>query len=168
MEKLNCILVLCQYLIELAKSRFNPFLQNNMSSKSTATKSYDQFTVADVSYKKAEQLVIYLKCLQLLKPVLCYAKDELEALRLKSTAKARKIMRQLNNMYKFCLYQSKQLYITEFNRNKWNSEKINLCADKLLYLHAIELCREAAMEEFFGKPQKVRKKNFYTQIRVGI
>lgn len=99
--------------------------------------------------------MIYLKCLQLLKPVLSYAKDELELNRLKSTVKVRKIMRQLNNMYKFCLYQSKQLYITEFNRNKWNSEKINLCADKLLYIHAIELCREAAMEEFFGKPQKV-------------
>jgi hypothetical protein len=144
-------------LIELAKSRFNPFLQNNLNKTTAAasTKSFDQFTVADVSYKKAEQLVIYLKCLQLLKPVLCYAKDELEAYRLKSTTKVRKIMRQLNNFYKFCLYQSKQLYLTEFNRNKWNSEKINLSADKLLYLHAIELCREAAMEEFFGKPQKV-------------
>ena len=112
MEKLNCILVLCNYLIELAKSRFNPFLQsNNLSSvsaakasaaavgtpttagASTATtgttgptmpaggtttgggtgalKSFDQFIVADVSFKKSEQLVIYLKCLQLLKPVLC-------------------------------------------------------------------------------------------------
>lgn len=193
-EKLNCILVLCNYLIELAKSRFNPFLPNNLNktlggaSASSAqgvgtptgpggsvasggssgnvtggsggptgptSNMPDQFTVADVSYKKAEQLVIYLKCLQLLKPVLCYAKDELEAQHLKSTIKVRKIMRQLNNMYKFCLYQCKQLYITEFNRNKWNSEKINLSADKLLYLHAIELCREAAMEEFFGKPQKV-------------
>lgn len=146
-------MVLCNYLIELAKSRFSPFLQNNLSK--TTTKSFDQFTVADVSFKRAEQLVIYMKCLQLLKPVLSYAKDELDASRLKSTVKVRKIMRQLNNMYKFCLYQSKQLYITEFNRNKWNSEKIYLNADKLLYIHAIELCREAAMEEFFGKPQKV-------------
>jgi serine/threonine-protein kinase ULK/ATG1 len=154
-EKLNFILILCNYLIELAKSRFSPFQQqNNLLNKAT-TKSFDQFTVADVSFKRAEQLVIYLKCLQLLKPVLSYAKDELDSTRLKSTVKVRKIMRQLNNMYKFCLYQSKQLYITEFNRNKWNAERIFLNADKLLYLHAIELCREAAMEEFFGKPQKV-------------
>jgi len=33
-------------------------------------KSFDQFTVADVSFKKAEQLVIYLKCLQLLKLII--------------------------------------------------------------------------------------------------
>ena len=58
-------------------------------------------------------------------------------------------------MYKYCLYQSKQLCSTEQLKNKWNTEKINLNADKLLYIHAIELCREAAMEEFFGKPQNV-------------
>lgn len=149
---------MCNYLVDLAKSRFSPFLQNNLNKNTT--KSYDQFTGADVSFKKAEQLVIYLKCLQLLKPVLSYAKDELEAYHLKPTLKVKKIMRQLNNMYKFCLYQSKQLYTTEFNRNKWNMEKINLNADKLLYIHAIELCREAAMEEFFGKPQKVRTASF--------
>jgi serine/threonine-protein kinase ULK/ATG1 len=118
-------------------------------------KSFDQFTVADVSFKKAEQLVIYLKCLQLLKPVLSYAKDELNLKHLKATAKVKKIMRQLNNLYKFCLYQSKQLYNTELSQNKWNTEKINLNADKLLYIHAIELCRESAMDEFFGKPHKV-------------
>ncbi len=153
MEKLNYILVLCEFLVELAKSRFNPFLQNNMNKNSK--KSFDQFTVADSSFKKAEQLVIYLKCLQLLKPVLSYAKDELCLKHLKPTAKVKKIMRQLNNLYKFCLYQSKQLYNTELIQNKWNTEKINLNADKLLYIHAIELCRESAMDEFFGKPHKV-------------
>ena len=147
-------MVLCEFLVDLAKSRFNPFLQNNLNNKNSK-KSFDQFTVADVSFKKAEQLVIYLKCLQLLKPVLSYAKDELNLKHLKATSKVKKIMRQLNNLYKFCLYQSKQLYNTELMQNKWNTEKINLNADKLLYIHAIELCRESAMDEFFGKPHKV-------------
>ena len=141
-------------MIELAKSRFNPLQQNN-SNKNSNKKPFDQFIVADVSVKKAEQLVIYLKCLQLLKPALSYAKDELQLKHLKPTTKVKKIMRQLNNLYKFCLYQSKQLYSTEVIQNKWNSERINLNADKLLYIHAIELCREAAMEEFFGKPHRV-------------
>ena len=183
---MNCILVLCQYLIELAKSRFSPFSFNSGVSSSAInsggaspvgnllfntnpaasfsnatgsslnrTKSFDQFTVADIAFKRAEQLVIYLKCLQLLKPMLSYAKDELSATQLKSTHKVRKIMRQLNNMYKFCLFQCKQLHSMENMRNKWNMERINLNADRLLYIHAIELCREAAMEEFFGKPHKV-------------
>lgn len=236
-EKLNCILILCGYLVELAKSRFNPFLNtNNPNSSQTTTsssnsqpptpititganillinptttlqtnqnlvkpsdqllqntqtpiiptanvtiiptanvtsttattttvtgnkaynKSFDQFTVADVSFKRAEQLVLYLKCLQLLRPVLSFAKDELKQFNLKSTFKVRKIIKQLNNMYKFCLYQSKQLYNSESIRSKLNLDKINLNADRLLYIHAIELCRESAMEEFFGKPQKCIK-----------
>lgn len=146
-------MVLCGYLIELAKSRSVPFFQNNFNKN--LNKPYDQFTVADISFKRAEQLVLYLKCLQLLKPVLSYAKDEVNENHLKSTIKVRKLVRQLNNMYKYCLYQSKQLCSTEQLKNKWNTEKINLNADKLLYIHAIELCREAAMEEFFGKPQNV-------------
>ncbi len=155
--------MLCEYLIELAKSRFNPFLQQNNPGNSSSSNSIknqrknsvDQFTVADNSFKKLEQLVIYLKCLQLLKPVLSYAKDELMLKHLKSTLKVKKIMRQLNNMYKFCLYQSKQLYNTESVQTKWANGNINLNADRLLYIHAIELCRESAMEEFFGKPHKV-------------
>jgi serine/threonine-protein kinase ULK2 len=155
---LNYILVLCEYLNELAKNRFNPFhnqQQQQINKFSNKEKSFDQFTVADVSFKRAEQLLIYLKCLQLLKPMLSYAKDKLHARHLKSTTKVRKIMKQLNNMYKFCLYQSKQLCSNETVRNKWNTENISLNADRLLYNHAIELCKEAAMEEFFGKPYKV-------------
>ncbi len=151
--------MLCEYLIELAKSRFNPFSQNANINKNGRKNSIDQFTVADNSFKKAEQLVIYLKCLQLLKPVLSYAKDELMLKHLKPTTKVKKIMRQLNNMYKFCLYQSKQLYNSECIQTKWTNGEVNLNADKLLYIHAIELCRESAMEEFFGKPHKVSEKS---------
>ncbi len=35
---------------------------------------------------------------------------------------------------------------------------VTLTADKLLYLHAIDLCLNAASLEFFGKAQEVRKK----------
>ena len=207
-EKLSYILKLCEYIINLAKSRTSPFylpkyvnsnLQNTTQTSpipsstpaSTPTtpgaipipsttvtntsqplntptinsinnKSLDQFTVADEAMKKAEQLILYLKALQLLKPVLCYAKDELVLKNLKSTNKVCKFIKQLNNIFKFCLYQCKQLNSIEILRNKWNLEKINLNADKLLYIHAIELCREAALGEFFGKPQNVCiKKNIY-------
>jgi hypothetical protein len=74
---------------------------------------------------------------------------------LKSTNKVCKIIKQFNNIFKFCLYQCKQLNSTEILRNKWNLEKINVNAVKLLYLHSIELCREATLGEFFGKPHNV-------------
>lgn len=193
-EKLSYILKLCEYIINLAKSRTSPFylpkyvnsnFQNmlpilnppsspqseqhkvtaqaspnqqtsplsNNSANLLNNKSIDQFTVADEAMKKAEQLILYLKALQLLKPVLCFAKDELTLKHLKLTNKVCKFIKQLNNIFKFCLFQCKQLNSIEILRNKWNLEKINLNADKLLYIHAIELCREAALGEFFGKPQ---------------
>ena len=124
-------------------------------TNSQTNKSVDLFFHADEAMKKAEQLILYLKALQLLKPVLCYAKDELISKHLKSTNKVCKFIKQLNNIFKFCLFQCKQLNSFEILRNKWNLEKINLNADKLLYIHAIELCREAALGEFFGKPQNV-------------
>ena len=34
---------------------------------------------------------------------------------------------------------------------------VPLTADKLLYLHAVELCLSAASSEFFGKAEEVRK-----------
>jgi hypothetical protein len=140
----------------------SPNQQTSPPSNNTANilnnKSIDQFTVADEAMKKAEQLILYLKALQLLKPVLCYAKDELTLKHLKSTNKVCKFIKQLNNIFKYCLFQCKQLNSIEILRNKWNLEKINLNADKLLYIHAIELCREAALGEFFGKPQNV---NFF-------
>jgi serine/threonine-protein kinase ULK/ATG1 len=130
----------------------------NFNSLFNRSKSFDQFVVADLTFKRGEQLVIYLKCLQLLKPMLSYARNKLMSNQLKSTQKVRKLMRQLNNMYKFCLYQSKNLYNSDTMRsNKYNLDKIYMNADRLLYIHAIELCREAAMDEFFGKPCKCIK-----------
>ncbi len=105
--------------------------------------------------KKAEQLILYLKALQLLKPVLLYARDELKMKHLIKTQKVCKCIKQLNNLYKYCLYQCKQLYsIDPLLRNK-DINSVTLNADKLLYIHAIELCREAALGEFFGKPTNV-------------
>lgn len=196
-EKLNYILKLCEYIIELAKSRSSPFFlaknynkgqmlpnhqtagvpqmapnssSNSSASSQTASKpisaaasggaanpannyaQYDQFHVADETIKKAEQLILYLKALQLIKPALCFAKDEIKAKTLKLTNKVQKHIKQLNNLFKYCLYQCKQLNSIEVMRNKWNLEKLNINADKILYLHAVELCREAALGEFFGKP----------------
>lgn len=170
MSKLSYILKLCEHIVDLAKSRTSPFyfqkysntrhryLNSNSDANIAnlnASFKNDQFIVADETVKKAEQLILYLKALQLLKPVLCFAKDEIQSENLKQTNKVCKLIKKLNNIFKFCLYQSKQLNSIEVMKNKWNLEKLKINADKLLYLHAIELCREAALGEFFGKPFNV-------------
>jgi hypothetical protein len=64
----------------------------------------------------------------------------------------------LNNKYKHCLIMCKQLSAQEELLTHDEMKGVTLTADKLLYLHAIDLCLNAASLEFFGKAQEVRKK----------
>lgn len=62
----------------------------------------------------------------------------------------------LNNKYKHCLIMCKQLSTQEELLTHDEMKGVTLTADKLLYLHAIDLCLNAASLEFFGKAQEVR------------
>jgi serine/threonine-protein kinase ULK2 len=61
----------------------------------------------------------------------------------------------LNNKYKHCLIMCKQLSTQEELLSHDEMKGVTLTADKLLYLHAIDLCLNAASLEFFGKAQEV-------------
>ena len=71
----------------------------------------------------------------------------------------------LNNKYKQCLIMCKQLSTQEELLTHDEMKGVTLTADKLLYLHAIDLCLNAASLEFFGKAQEVRKSNDYLPIQ---
>ncbi len=62
----------------------------------------------------------------------------------------------MNNKYKHCLITCKQLGAQEELTARDEIKGVPLTADKLLYLHAIELCLNAASLEFFGKGEEVR------------
>jgi hypothetical protein len=62
----------------------------------------------------------------------------------------------LNNKYKHCLIICKQLSTQEDLVARDEMKGVPLTADKLLYLHAIDLCLNAASLEFFGKGEEVR------------
>ncbi len=70
----------------------------------------------------------------------------------------RNAVSDLNNKYKHCLIMCKQLSTQEELLTHDEMKGVTLTADKLLYLHAIDLCLNAASLEFFGKAQEVRKK----------
>lgn len=53
----------------------------------------------------------------------------------------------------------KQLSAQEELTTRDEMKGVPFTADKLLYLHAIELCLNAASLEFFGKAEEVRRKN---------
>ena len=68
----------------------------------------------------------------------------------------RTAVNELNNKYKYCLILCKQLSKQEELVTRDEMKGVPLSADKLLYLHAVELCLNAASLEFFGKVQEVR------------
>jgi hypothetical protein len=67
----------------------------------------------------------------------------------------------LNNKYKHCLITCKQLSTQEELVTRGEMKGVPLTADKLLYLHAIELCLNAASLEFFGKAEEVSNVCFF-------
>jgi hypothetical protein len=67
----------------------------------------------------------------------------------------------LNNKYKHCLITCKQLSTQEELVTRGEMKGVPLTADKLLYLHAIELCLNAASLEFFGKAEEVSYISFF-------
>jgi hypothetical protein len=75
----------------------------------------------------------------------------------------RNAVSDLNNKYKHCLIMCKQLSTQEELLTHDEMKGVTLTADKLLYLHAIDLCLNAASLEFFGKAQEVRKMNFFDE-----
>ena len=62
----------------------------------------------------------------------------------------------LNNKYKHCLITCKQLSAQEELVTRDEMKGVPVTADKLLYLHAVDLCLSAASLEFFGKAEEVR------------
>ncbi|CAF4863909.1 unnamed protein product, partial [Rotaria sp. Silwood1] len=75
--------------------------------------------------------------------------DTLKSGRLQPTAIVRTAVSDLNNKYKYCLIMCKQLSTQEELVSRDEMKGVSLTADKLLYLHAIELCLNAASLEFF-------------------
>ncbi|CAF0903847.1 unnamed protein product, partial [Rotaria sordida] len=80
--------------------------------------------------------------------------DTLKSGKLHPTAIVRTAVSDLNNKYKYCLIMCKQLSTQEELVSRDEMKGVPLTADKLLYLHAIELCLNAASLEFFGKAQE--------------
>lgn len=78
----------------------------------------------------------------------------------------RDVIHELNNTYKQCLIVCKQLSVQEDILASDEIRSVSITADKLIYLHAIDLCFEAADAEFFGRVQNVSikiRKNIFSK-----
>ncbi|XP_012223822.1 serine/threonine-protein kinase unc-51 isoform X1 [Linepithema humile] len=141
LAKLNFVVALCECVCEVAKSRAGPL--GNIEQP-VPLGSIEQ-TGNAATRKRAEQVILLVRALQWLSSGLNLATQELKAGRLQPTATVKEVVSTMNEKFKSCLTECKQLNSAGLLR------QTGATADKILYNHAIHMCQSAALDELFGK-----------------
>ncbi|XP_022916598.1 serine/threonine-protein kinase unc-51 [Onthophagus taurus] len=143
LAKINFVLALSKCVLELASAKGAPipFVVEYM---------------ADVSHsappiKRAEQLVLMVRALQLLGSGLALATHQLKTKKLRATNSVKNVMSTLNTKFRTTLSSCKKLNNTGILSKIASA---NITADKLLYDYAMKLCQTAALDELFGNPSE--------------
>jgi serine/threonine protein kinase len=162
--KLNFVLALTECIIELAHSRSSPITES-VDQKQGNTFRLDHLSFVSESQRHMEQLVLYVRALQLLTSAIDLAREETKANRLQPSNSVKLILREMNNYYHQCLNLCKHLHSKGVSNNPdVNPQNAAVTADKLVYSYAIEMCQTAALDELFGNPQECFRRYRSAQI----
>jgi len=103
--------------------------------------------------RRLHQLLLYMRCLQLLSQTLDYARSELKNKRLKPSTSVKNTLAILNERFRHSLSMSKMLNAENvLGESGITPADTTVYADKLLYQYAIEQCQSAALDELFNNP----------------
>lgn len=160
--KLNFVVALVECIIELAQCRSSP-LSESMTDN---TFCLDHVPFSTQPQRHMEQLLLYVRALQLLSSSIQLAKEEVAKGRLHvhSSSTVKLILKDMNSYYHQCLSVCKQLHNKGIPENETELNTATITADKLIYSHAIELCQTAALDELFGNPQECFRRYRSAQI----
>lgn len=113
----------------------------------------DQISQLSREWSSAEQLVLYMKCAELLSSALHSAMEAIKQEKLYPSASVKQVVRKLNEMYKECVslcrsltarlqlfFSTKQKLMDRFN---------NITAEKIIYSHTVQMVQAAALDEMF-------------------
>ncbi|XP_068205911.1 serine/threonine-protein kinase unc-51 isoform X3 [Palaemon carinicauda] len=192
LAKLNFVLALVDCILELARSRATPItaLRQNAAmresvsggcktrlvfwAKTLCLKSLTTGSPKDSEgctlpspppewQRRAEQLVLYVRALQLLSSALTMAKHEKNANRLQPSTAVKNVVGVLNDRFRQALGVCKELNSTGAV-TAVDPRTSSITADKLIYNYAIEMCQSAALDELFGKPEECFRRYQTAQI----
>lgn len=153
LTKLNFILALVECILEMARSRSTPL---GIFTNGALRKHHDdEVLFTNEGYRRAEQLVLYMRALQLLTSSLQLSKKEVTEGRLQPSSSVKKVLCIMKKHYHHCVTVCRSLN----NPSSLQSSGVNLAnfsitADQLIYNYAIEMCQSAALEEVFGNPEE--------------
>nr|XP_053639461.1 serine/threonine-protein kinase unc-51-like isoform X4 [Cherax quadricarinatus] len=172
LAKLNFVLALVDCILELARSRAAPItaLRQNAAMRESVSggspRDSDGSTMASPPpewQRRAEQLVLYVRALQLLSSALTLAKHEKSVSRLQPSNAVKNVVGVLNDRFRQALSVCKELN-SSGAVTAVDPRTSTITADKLIYNYAIEMCQSAALDELFGKPEECFRRYQTAQI----
>ncbi|XP_053986837.1 serine/threonine-protein kinase unc-51 isoform X2 [Hylaeus anthracinus] len=149
LAKLNFVVALCECVCEVARTRAGPL--------GAPLGGIEQASNA-VTRRRAEQVILLVRALQWLSSGLSLAIQQLKAGRLQPTANVKEVVNTMNEKFKSCLSECKQL------NSAGLLHQTGATADKILYNHAIQMCQSAALDELFGNPAECFQRYHTAQI----
>ncbi|XP_065159992.1 serine/threonine-protein kinase unc-51 isoform X1 [Atheta coriaria] len=143
LAKINFVLALSNCVLELAANRSTP-----LSALVDASSPVQPQTEMG---RRAEQLVLLVRALQLMSSGLSLATQQLKSGQLRPSTTVKAVIATLNSKFRSTLAECKQLNSTGLLGKVGSA---NVTADNILYNHAIQMCQTAALDELFGNPEE--------------
>uniref|UniRef100_A0A1I7VTP5 Non-specific serine/threonine protein kinase n=1 Tax=Loa loa TaxID=7209 RepID=A0A1I7VTP5_LOALO len=141
LAKLRFVLELVETLVNVAEDR------GNLVSLSMPPRKKKERSDA---YRRAEQLVVYVRALHMLSSALLLAQKQVASETLHPSPAVQHVLNQLNDKYHQCLIRSQEL--ASLGLPGPDPAMAVISAERIMYKHAIQLCQSAALDELFGNP----------------
>ncbi|XP_072376530.1 serine/threonine-protein kinase unc-51 isoform X7 [Diabrotica undecimpunctata] len=142
LAKINFVLALSNCILDMASQRSAPLSMLVDHSR--------QNPPTNEATKRAEQLVLSVRALQLLSSGLALATKQIKAGQLRPSSTVKTVLSTMNAKFKSTLQECKQLNSTGLLNKVGGS---GITADKIIYNYAIQMCQSAALDELFGNPE---------------
>jgi len=148
LAKLRFISMLVDTIISVARSKAAPLAGLTETSRLPTSQEAD-----GPLQRRLQQLLLYMRSLQLLSQTLEFARTELKSKRLKPSSSVKNTLATMNERFRHCLSMSKMLNAENILvESGIDPNDTSYTADKILYHYAMEQCQSAALDELFNNP----------------
>lgn len=154
LAKLHFIDALVGCIVELARSKAEPLaaaLTESMYWRQCCSSPEEQVARAlGEGHRRAEQLVLYVRAVQLLASALNLAREQVAQRRLKASSSVRQLLRGMQQTLHRCMDCCRRLSQQGVLQASASTTSVPpLTADRLLYNYAMDMCQTAAMGELY-------------------
>ncbi|CAI5450205.1 unnamed protein product [Caenorhabditis angaria] len=151
LAKLRFVVELVDTLVLVAEQKDNPLASAMATNKKPENSNQnEQNNEKTTAYRRAEQLVVYVRALHMLSSALLLAQTNVANNILQPSVAVQQVLNQLNDKYHQCLVRSQEL--ASLGLPGQDPAMSVISAERIMYKHAIELCQAAALDELFGNP----------------